>query len=197
MTPLRPSQVDRAAAVFAAALADDPLYLHFFPDARTRRRCLTELYRFRLATERERVRCTSDGLEGCALWIPPGGGTGRQPPGVTVTAVIRLVRSIPWPAILRMWRYHRFALRLHESLLPAAHWYLDVVVVAPEQQGRGFASGLIRPTLERASRDRVPCFLETQNPANVALYRRFGFEVAARVRVPGTSLMHVAMVRPP
>jgi hypothetical protein len=111
MTQLRSSQVERAAAVFAAALADDPLYLHFFPDSRTRRRCLTELYRFRLSTGRERVQCTSDRLEGCALWIPPGEGPGRQPPGVSVTAVIRLVRSIPWPALLRMRRYHRFASR--------------------------------------------------------------------------------------
>jgi hypothetical protein len=40
-------------------------------------------------------------------------------------------------------------------------------------------------------------FLETQSPANVAIYRRFGFVVADESTVPGTPLTHFAMVMNP
>lgn len=57
----------------------------------------------------------------------------------------------------------------------------------------------MRPILERAGRDGMPCSLETADPANVAFYRRFGFEVvdAALEVIPGGGPTVTAMRRPP
>jgi hypothetical protein len=54
---------------------------------------------------------------------------------------------------------------------------------------------LLRPVLERIDRERMPCFLETNTAKNVAIYRRFGFEVVSEDKVPGTEVTSFAMLR--
>jgi hypothetical protein len=41
----------------------------------------------------------------------------------------------------------------------------------------------------------MPCYLETNSRKNVAIYRRFGFEVVLEDRMPGTELTVFAMLR--
>ena len=78
------------------------------------------------------------------------------------------------------------------------HWYLEVLGVRPEAQRSGLGSRLIRPVLERADRERLPCYLETSDPANVPYYERFDFEVVddALQLVPDGPT-HVSMRREP
>lgn len=56
----------------------------------------------------------------------------------------------------------------------------------PRSQLRGVGTQLIEPVLRRADEDRMPCYLQTSDPANVAYYERFGFAVTqpAIVTVP-------------
>ena len=194
MIPPQTAQVATIAELFARAFAADPLYAWFFPSERTRHARLVTLCLLELELERDHVR-TTPGLEGGSLWLPPGTGGGFH--WAAVGAGIRFALSTPWPAIARMVRYHRFSERMRARLIPEPHWYLAVVGVAPEHQGKGFASALIRPILERATRERLPCYLETQNPANLQLYLRYGFELAEETTVPGTSVRHFAMIRRP
>jgi hypothetical protein len=49
------------------------------------------------------------------------------------------------------------------------------------------SAGLMRPIIERSDRDGLPCHLETADPANVAFYRRFGFEVERSSTSPSRS----------
>ena len=70
--------------------------------------------------------------------------------------------------------------------------------VRPECQRRGLGSALVEPILDRAHRDALPCWLETFDPANVAFYQRFGFEVIdpALPAIPGGPPL-TTMRRPP
>jgi hypothetical protein len=58
---------------------------------------------------------------------------------------------------------------------------------------------LVRPINERADRDGVSCHLETADPANVAFYRGFGFDVvdAALEVIPGGGPTVTTMRRAP
>jgi hypothetical protein len=49
--------------------------------------------------------------------------------------------------------------------------------------------------LERIDRERMPCFLETNNEKNVAIYRRSGFEAISEDKMPGTEVTSFAMLR--
>jgi len=96
-----------------------------------------------------------------------------------------------------MWSYGRFADSLHRRLVPYPHWYLQIIGVDPAHQGEGFSSRLLRPVLERIDLERMPCFLETNNEKNAAIYRRFGFEVLSEDKLPGTEVTSFAMLRKP
>jgi ribosomal protein S18 acetylase RimI-like enzyme len=63
------------------------------------------------------------------------------------------------------------------------HWYLPMIGVDTFQQNRGIGSSLMREALARCDEDGLPAYLESSNPRNISLYRRFGFEVVGEIRV--------------
>src|SRR5262249_5252342 len=74
------------------------------------------------------------------------------------------------------------------------HWYLPTIGVEPHFHRKGLGSQLLRETLKRGDREHMPAYLESSNPANTALYQRFGFEGLGVIRV-GRSPPMVPMLR--
>jgi ribosomal protein S18 acetylase RimI-like enzyme len=64
------------------------------------------------------------------------------------------------------------------------HWYVWLLGVEPEMQGRRLGSELLRAISQRAERDAVPCYLETDKPSSVRLYERHGYVVQLQEDVP-------------
>jgi ribosomal protein S18 acetylase RimI-like enzyme len=121
----------------------------------------------------------TDQLFGAALWLPPGKwhlGAGAQL-RLLPSMIATLGRSLP-----RMMA----ALTLVEKHHPKepGHYYLAVLGVEPELQGRGFGSALMAPMLARCDRDGVPAYLESSKERNVVLYERHGFRVVEQLRLP-------------
>jgi ribosomal protein S18 acetylase RimI-like enzyme len=86
---------------------------------------------------------------------------------------------------------------LHKKHVHAPHCYLFFIGVDPAYQGKGYAGRLIRPVLERLDRKKIPCYLNTQNEKNVSLYEHFGFRVVDQLTLPGSDILHTAMLRHP
>ena len=55
-------------------------------------------------------------------------------------------------------------------------WHLAFIAVDPARQGKGLGSALLEATLTRCDAEETPAYLESTNPANISLYRRYGFE---------------------
>ena len=195
---LTPKERDAGAAVLGRAFAEYELFRYYFPDETQRRTAAGAYALISLAVclKYGEVYTSSEKLEGVAAWMPPG----KAPFGGW-----QLVRSVPLGIVARfgrqgagrMWSYIRFVDDLHRKLVPYPHWYLQIIGVDPAHQGQGFSSRLLRPVLERIDRERMPCFLETNNEKNVAIYRRSGFEVVSEDKMPGTEVTSFAMLRRP
>ncbi len=71
---------------------------------------------------------------------------------------------------------------------------LTCVVVAPDWRGSGIASRMLAETLEELRADGVP--LSCLHPANLPLYRRAGYEVAATTRRCTVDLRALDVGRP-
>jgi ribosomal protein S18 acetylase RimI-like enzyme len=187
---------DAGAAVLGRAFTEYELLQYYFQDETERRAVADTLVFIELSVclKYGEVYASSEKLEGVAAWLPPG----KAPFGGW-----QIIRSVPLPVLFRfgrqvasrMWAYGRYVDNLHRKLVPYPHWYLQIIGVDPAYHGQGFSSRLVRPVLERIDRERMPCFLETNTGKNVAIYRRFGFEVVSEDKIPGTELTSFAMLR--
>jgi ribosomal protein S18 acetylase RimI-like enzyme len=182
--------------VLGRAFAEYELLRYYFPDERERRAAADTFVFIGLSVclKYGEVYASSERLEGVAGWLPPG----KAPFGAR-----QMMRSVPLSVLFRFGRqgagrlqaYGRFIDNLHRRLVPYPHWYLQIIGVDPAYQGHGFSSRLLRPVLERIDREGMPCFLETNAEINVAIYRRFGFEVLSEDKLPGTEVTTFAMLR--
>jgi ribosomal protein S18 acetylase RimI-like enzyme len=189
---------DAGAAVLGRAFAEYELLRYYFPD-KTQRHAIANTFVFiglAVCLKYGEVYATSEKMEGVAAWLPPGKapfGGWRILRSVSLLTLVRFGRQ----GAGRMQAYGRLVGGLHRRLLPYPHWYLQVIGVDPAYHGRGFSSRLIRPMLERIDRERMPCSLETNIDKNVAIYRRFGFEVISEDKMPGTPVTSFLMLRKP
>lgn len=66
------------------------------------------------------------------------------------------------------------------------HVHLGPIGVAPQAQGQGLGTALMRRHLNYLREEHLPGYLETDRPENVKFYEKFGFEVCHQEEVIGT-----------
>lgn len=183
MLRLGMGDLDWATELLTEAFLNEPPSTHIFQEAR--RRAQTSYFmRCSCAYALLFGECyTTPARDGVALWLLPGGTTmtlGRAYRAGMLTAPFRLGLG----AFTRFMDFAGHTEKLHKSSAPMPHYYLFALGVGPSAQGKGVGGQLIRGMLERIDEERMPAYLETQKERNVGLYRRFGFEVAAREAFP-------------
>jgi ribosomal protein S18 acetylase RimI-like enzyme len=195
---LTKSDLARAAELLVDAFWNDPLNLYFIPEGENRRKLFAHYLQFRLrfAITYGEVYSTSPDFEGIAAWFPPGKSD------MTNFRLIRagglkLARLLGTDTITKMNRTASHLAGTRKQHLPDPHWHLFPIAVDPRHQGKGYASALMKPMLDRIQSDGLPCFLETQNEKNVSLYEHFRFNVIYRETIPEAELSNWGMVRSP
>jgi GNAT superfamily N-acetyltransferase len=174
-----PPDVPGISRALAAAFADDPVMSWLARDSVRRPGILAGNFRLLLEEiwlEHE-VTYTTDGIAGAAIWDPPGKWS------VSIPRQIGLL-----PRALRVWgrdlpRALLTLAKIERGHPTRSHYYLAVLGVEPDSQGRGLGSALMFPILHRCDVERVPAYLEASSPLNRALYERHGFEVTKEFRV--------------
>lgn len=136
----------------------------------------------------------TEGLDACALWVPPGVWT--EPPS-TIESILMLPTLLSWTGLRRLRRYMamdaaEFAHRPKES-----HFYLATLGVDPMCRGHGLASALLEHTLSRLDELGLPAYLENSNENNMALYTRHGFRVVDVIPLSGGGPIMWSMWREP
>jgi GNAT superfamily N-acetyltransferase len=187
--------VKTAAAAGAAAFRNDPYMAYFFP-AESKRHLLADAFGFYIRTSLaagEHVYAASPRCEGMTIWLDT---RDKEPPAVfQCREGMRLLLKLGPRLVFRLLAADSYLIRLRNKLVKRPHVYLALLAVRPEYQGKGFASKLVKPALEYADAERLPCYLETQNRKNVSLYRHFGFEVIYEGFVPRTPVYTFSMIR--
>jgi ribosomal protein S18 acetylase RimI-like enzyme len=194
--------------MLARAFFDDPLSIYLSPDEQRRARVLPWLYECIVrygamygATFGGELLVTPNGLDGLAVWLPP------RPTHVPVSrrlraALVLFRTGLPFaPLKFGFDSIGRFMAantveHLRAKLAPEPHWYLWVIGVEPEHQGRGLGSSLIGPMLTRADAERKPCYLETHKEPNVRFYQKHGFDVVHSGYVPRDGPAYWCLKRP-
>src|SRR5947209_7994144 len=166
-------EAETLAAILARAFYDDPVMRWVIIDDQRRGELLKRsfgLYLRKLWFKQDGCYTTGSSA-GAIVWER----SGERKVGIIdqlrlLPSMARINGRLP-PRILR-------PLAAPEASHPVEpHYYLPVVGVEPEWQGRGLGTALMRPVLDRCDGEKVPAYLEASSPRNRPLYERHGFQV--------------------
>ena len=192
---LKPADLPAATASLAAAFADYPL-IRAITTERGRADGCTAFCRMMVNYSlRYGAAYSTAGHDAVACWLEPG----RE-----WFSLGRLVRagalSLAWRLGLRragrLEQISRTFDTRRRGHVPGRHWYLNLLGVRPEAQGKGLSRAVVEPVFALADRGRLPCYLETQHEGNLAIYERLGFELKGVSELTAT-LRNWEMVRLP
>ena len=94
-------------------------------------------------------------------------------------ATVRAAGARQMPRLMR-------ALTLIERNHPRERqYYLPIIGVEPEWQGKGLGTALLGPMLERCDREGMPAYLEASSARSKACYERSGFVASEELVLPG------------
>jgi GNAT superfamily N-acetyltransferase len=182
-------------AVLVRAFFDDPLFAWLVEEGA--RRQFLEVS-FRAAVEGNlavgEVWTVGAGVQGAAVWMRPGE---RVLPAGAMGILEALGPKLGEVTERRMGMAFPVLGDCREREAPGDHWFLELLGVEPELQGRGLGGRLLGPVLERADREGHPCYLDTMKARNLPFYRRHGFEVATSGRFEDGGPEYWTMVREP
>jgi len=76
-------------------------------------------------------------------------------------------------------------------------WYLSILGILPQFQGKGLGQELITTVLKKTDRLNIATYLETFTPRNMTFYHRLGYRQKACIHEPTTDADYWIMVREP
>ena len=190
------ADIKPAVEVLVRAFHEYPLLTYYYPDTLNRQKVAGYFLSFAVLAgiRYGEVFATSPDMEGIAVWMP----SENYP-----VSVWKMLRAIPLSVIFGFGRSGGYKMKLagehidavHKRLATFRHGFLQTIGVDPQFQGNGYAGKLLRPVLARMDKDSLPCYLETLDEKNVALYEHFGFGVIDKSAIRQTELTSWAMLR--
>lgn len=187
--PVRPvASPEIAIDVIVRAFAADPVARWMYPsDADYWRHFPVFARAFGGKAFAEGVAHVTTGVDGVALWLPPGVHPDEAPLVELVETTVAPERVADVFAVMgQMDGFH-----------PAEpHWHLPMIGVVPERQGHGIGSALLRRGLELCDRAGLPAYLEASSTGSAALYARHGFEAVGTIQAGGSPPMFPMVRRP-
>jgi ribosomal protein S18 acetylase RimI-like enzyme len=124
------------------------------------------------AFDHESAYVTED-FHGCAMWLPPGVSSDDDALEAMVAHSIRAGIQGPLGAYIE---------QMAEALPTEPHWHLAFIGVEPIAMGQGIGGALLEHALARIDAEGATAYLESTNPRNLTLYRRYGFEVVREIQ---------------
>lgn len=189
------SQIDRGAELLARTFQHDPMMQYLVSD---QTRMLDKPLRFYRASIRMGLLYgevyTTPSLDGIAIWVSPGNtdfNFGQLARSGFLTAML----SIGVKPLARFIAAANFVQRLEKQAITGPRWLLVFVGVEPSQQGKGIGNILLKPIMDRADKESLPCYLESTNERNLTFYKRLGFKVAAHGQIPNGGPQMWVMVK--
>lgn len=196
MIRLEEKDIDRAAMTLARSFWNDLFFIYLSPDEAQRTEALCSFFKFmlRYVILYGEAYATSADFEGAALWLPSK--YARITPELAAKVDNEEIKRYAGEEFLaRLNLVNDYVDAKHAAHISTAHWYLAYIGIDPDFKGKGFASKLLKPMLEKFSANGIPCYLETNTPGNVPLYEHYGFKVIEDYSVAQAGLAFYAMLK--
>ncbi|NJL49909.1 MAG: GNAT family N-acetyltransferase [Leptolyngbyaceae cyanobacterium SM2_5_2] len=169
-----PNDQKYLTAALMLAFSDDPIMRWMYPDSHQYLTYFPEFIRtFGGPAFGCKTTYVAEAYAGAALWFAPGiEADGEALIGLFQRSVFDAQQAHLLAILDQMDDYHPHY----------PHWYLSLLAVEPTQQRKGYGSALLQPVLAQCDRDRLPAYLESSKPSNIAFYQHHGFEVIGTIQ---------------
>jgi ribosomal protein S18 acetylase RimI-like enzyme len=191
--------LDSACAAAVSALEQDPFYrsitTEFGGDDARRRAALADYFDYSIqqGTRIGRVVHLEPADTGVAVWVLPQRDEARERERTRKDAYLR--RTLGEVGCENYARIVDFMSARAGTVVGDDAWYLSIVAIAPQAQGRGLGARLLAPTLAEADAAAAVCYLETFGSRSLHFYQRLGFVTRAEFDEPTTRARYAIMVR--
>ncbi|MFD0590925.1 GNAT family N-acetyltransferase [Paenibacillus sp. GCM10027627] len=202
VTMLSKKDKSRFIALMSSAFSRDPLFLHLFGDPAHSQAALKEMECFFSFMFDKSFFLHEEvwGLIECqtllgAYIVEKPNASGRQ----KVKGTARLVgRLLPLLFQIRSSsiRFLNSYMKLSRSTAPSwPHHYLIMIGVSEDARGKGIGGALLNHLLANVYADPHTngVALDTENKTNIALYKKFGFELNHETRLNGLPIYCMAL----
>jgi ribosomal protein S18 acetylase RimI-like enzyme len=195
---LENKHIKTASRMLAKAFREDPIEKYAFPElgGDDPRMPYTFELMIRIGLKYGYAFTTSPRLEGAAVWARIKTSNYSFWRMLLAGAILPAMR-MGWRTGQRMQAFSSKLEEKHREIISDTHWYLQLLGVDPEHQGKGYAGRLLRERLARIDEEALACYLETELVENVPIYEHFGFHIVEEYHVPGTPLKMWLMLRQP
>jgi ribosomal protein S18 acetylase RimI-like enzyme len=182
------NEMSRAVAAIVAAFITDPIARFAWPAPYDHLRAMPRAAgEFAGGSFEHGTAFVSGDFCGAALWLPPG----VYPNGAALEALFReTAKPEHLDDLLGTFE------KMEQCHPEEPHWYLPMIGVEPNAQGKGLGADLMRYAVARCDQAGALAYLESSNPRNISLYLRFGFEVMGEIRVGAGPLVTPMLRRP-
>ncbi len=174
-------EASEAVAAIVAAFITDPIARFSLPSPNAYLRGMPPTVRaFGGKSLESSTAYVSVDFCGAALWLPPG----VHPDDEALKKVFRdTAKHEHLDDLLATFEV------MDEWNPDEPHWYLPLIGVEPNAQGRGLGGALMRHAVARCDQEDAVAYLESSNPRNISLYERHGFEVMGEIQVGAAPLV--------
>lgn len=182
---LERSEFREAALVLARAMCDNPINLRAFR-IKDRSHRIAALYRFFIPVVRgvaQRGQIVGAFRDDTLLGV-----CGMARPGLcqpTAFEKLRFVPALAGSRLDRLLQVVRWTGEWARHDPEESHWHLGPVAVDPSAQGKGVGGAMLSAFCQSMDTLGASSYLETDKPANLQFYQRFGFTIVANTDVLG------------
>jgi len=188
--------IKKCADVAAKAFLDDPSSTYLLEKDLSHPK-LYEYYlkAFNALYTDASIFAPDEAIEGFIILMPPG-KTSVSARRFIESGGLALPFSVSFGILSRSLEYESNNLRIRRNVCSDETWYIFQFGVAPEKQGQGLGSKLMKPFLNWLDEQQLPCYLETHKQKNVDLYAHYGFILKATDTLPNKKHTQYGMLRP-
>ncbi|MEG1613572.1 MAG: GNAT family N-acetyltransferase [Clostridia bacterium] len=191
MRNITKKEIKKVCKLFAEAFSNDPLYIYFFPNPKSRERKAYYFFRFEVCQSLDKI-LVNDDFSAATLFLKP----------YQEKNVINVVKNDPFlylkmlftvgiPPLLRALKYIDISHKIADENMHKGDAYFCLLSIDKAHRGKGMA----RQIFDELCGD-YDVFLETQNKANTELYKHLGFELVDECAFPfAPQVKHYSMRR--
>ncbi|NJK47792.1 GNAT family N-acetyltransferase [Candidatus Gracilibacteria bacterium] len=180
--------ISTIAQVLAESFADDPSFNLVFDRDINRLSAIQAFFEPFVADASERGKIIVEpNWQGACIWYPAEVEIFNEQFEQTLMEIIKTITKFAGEKSAQ--RFQHLIEQLGDSEPQQSHCEVFFLGLKPSARGKGIGQDLLKPVLDYADKNQVPCYLVSSTSRNISFYERHGFKKYCPIEINDTYSM--------